>query len=34
MAPEQIAFCINHAEDVVLFVNEDFLPLIEKFRTN
>jgi fatty-acyl-CoA synthase len=32
MAPEQIAFCINHAEDVVLFVNEDFLPLIESIQ--
>ncbi|MBO8159465.1 AMP-binding protein [Thermosyntropha sp.] len=32
MSPDQIAFCINHAEDVVLFVNEDFLPLIESIQ--
>ncbi len=32
MAPDQVAFCINHAEDVVLFVNEDFLPLIESIQ--
>jgi|LSQX01.1.fsa_nt_gb fatty-acyl-CoA synthase len=32
MAPDQVAFCINHAEDVVLFVSEDFLPLIESIQ--
>lgn len=32
MAPDQVAYCINHAEDVVLFINEDFLPLIESFK--
>lgn len=30
--PEQISFIINHAEDKYLFVDLDFLPLIEKIR--
>ncbi|NLV16579.1 MAG: long-chain fatty acid--CoA ligase [Syntrophomonadaceae bacterium] len=32
MSPEQIKFCINHAEDVVLFVNEEFIPLLESIQ--
>ncbi|MHA4811710.1 fatty acid--CoA ligase [Flavitalea flava] len=31
LSPAQILFTINHAEDKVLFVHEDFLPLLEKF---
>src|ERR1700733_13328830 len=31
LSPDQILFTINHAEDLVLIVHEDFLPLIEKF---
>ena len=31
LSPAQILYTINHAEDVVLVVNEDFLPLIGKF---
>ncbi|HWK03460.1 MAG TPA: fatty acid--CoA ligase [Puia sp.] len=31
LAPAQILYTINHAEDAVLIVNEDFLPLIEQF---
>ncbi len=29
LSPEQVVFTINHAEDTVLLVNEEFLPLIE-----
>lgn len=32
MSPAQIAYCINHAADVVLFVNEEFLPLVESIK--
>ena len=32
MAPEQIVYCINHAEDKVIFVNEEFLPLIDQIK--
>jgi acyl-CoA synthetase (AMP-forming)/AMP-acid ligase II len=29
LAPEQILYTMNHAEDVVVLVNQDFLPLLE-----
>ncbi|WP_267740584.1 fatty acid--CoA ligase [Myroides injenensis] len=32
LAPEQILYTINHAEDEVLIVHEDFMPLIESFK--
>lgn len=32
LAPEQVLYTINHAEDEVLIVHEDFLPLIESFK--
>jgi len=32
LSPEQILYTINHAEDDVLLVNADFIPLVEKFR--
>jgi fatty-acyl-CoA synthase len=31
LSPAQILYTINHAEDAVLIVHEEFLPLIEKF---
>jgi fatty-acyl-CoA synthase len=31
LSPAQILYTINHAEDAVLIVNEEFLPIIEKF---
>lgn len=31
LSPAQILYSINHAEDVVLFVNADFLPIVESF---
>jgi fatty-acyl-CoA synthase len=31
LAPEQILFTIRHAEDRVLIVHADFMPLVEKF---
>ncbi len=30
LSPEQMLYTINHAEDKVLFVHKDFLPLVEK----
>ena len=33
LSPEQILFTINHAEDEVLFVNKDFMPIIDKIKT-
>ncbi|NOY76748.1 MAG: fatty acid--CoA ligase [Calditrichaeota bacterium] len=30
LSPEQLLYTINHAEDKILFVHKDFLPLIEK----
>ncbi len=33
LSPEQILFTINHAEDEVLFVNKDFMPIIEKIKS-
>ena len=32
LSPEQILYTINHAEDDVLLVNADFLPLVEGIR--
>ncbi|MDR3566517.1 MAG: fatty acid--CoA ligase [Syntrophobacteraceae bacterium] len=32
LSPEQILYTINHAEDSVLLVNAEFLPLVEKLR--
>ncbi len=32
LAPEQILYTINHAEDDVILVHADFLPLIEQIR--
>lgn len=32
LSPEQILYTINHAEDDYIFVNEEFLPLIEQIR--
>jgi fatty-acyl-CoA synthase len=31
LSPDQILYTINHAEDAVLIVNADFLPVVEKF---
>ena len=33
LSPEQILFTINHAEDEVLFVNKDFMPIVEKIKS-
>jgi fatty-acyl-CoA synthase len=32
--PDQIAYIINHADDKVLFVDSDLVPLIEKLKDN
>jgi fatty-acyl-CoA synthase len=32
LSPEQIVYTINHAEDDVLLVNSDFLPVLEKIQ--
>ncbi len=32
LSPEQILYTINHAEDDYIFVNEDFLPLLEQIK--
>ncbi|OZU86990.1 fatty-acid--CoA ligase [Virgibacillus indicus] len=32
LAPEHIIYIINHAEDKILFIDEDILPLIEKIK--
>ncbi len=32
LAPDDLLFTIQHAEDTVIFFHEDFLPLIEKLR--
>ncbi len=32
LSPEQILYTINHAEDDVLLVHSDFLPLVEKLK--
>ncbi|KYD10676.1 long-chain fatty acid--CoA ligase [Heyndrickxia sporothermodurans] len=32
LSPEHISYIINHAEDQVLFVDEDILPLVEKVK--
>jgi len=37
LSPDQVLYTINHAEDKILFVNEEFIPIIEiikdKFTT-
>ncbi len=33
LSPEQILYTINHAEDKVLIVNEEFKPIIEKIKS-
>lgn len=32
LAPEQMLYTMNHAEDEVLLVHEDFLPIVEGFK--
>jgi fatty-acyl-CoA synthase len=32
LSPEQILYTVNHAEDDVILVHEDFLPIIEEIR--
>lgn len=32
LSPEHIIYIINHAEDKVLFIDEDILPLVEKIK--
>src|SRR5699024_12428940 len=32
LSPEHIIYMINHAEDKVLFIDEDILPLIENIQ--
>ncbi len=32
LSPEQLLYTINHAEDTVILVNSDFLPLLESVR--
>jgi len=32
LSPEQILYTVNHAEDDVILVHEDFLPMVEQFR--
>lgn len=32
LSPEQIAYTVNHAEDDILLVNSDFLPVLEGIR--
>ena len=32
MSPEQIVYCINDAKDEVLFVGEEFIPLVESMK--
>lgn len=32
LSPEQIVYTIDHAEDDVIFVHEDFLPLVESIK--
>ena len=32
LSPEQVLYTINHAEDDVILVHEDFMPLIEQIR--
>ena len=34
LSPEQILYTVNHAEDRVLVVHRDFLPIVEKIRPN
>jgi fatty-acyl-CoA synthase len=32
LAAEHVSYIVNHAEDVVLFVDEDLLPLVERVK--
>jgi fatty-acyl-CoA synthase len=32
LSPEQILYTVNHAEDAVLLVNSDFLPVLESIK--
>lgn len=32
LAPEHVAYVMNHAEDKVLFIDEDLLPLVERVK--
>src|SRR5699024_8534555 len=32
LSPEHIIYIINHAEDKVIFVDEDILPLVDKIQ--
>ena len=32
LSPEQIRFTMNHAEDTVVFVHQDFIPMVEAIR--
>ncbi|MFH0997638.1 MAG: fatty acid--CoA ligase [Pseudomonadota bacterium] len=32
LSPEQIRFTMNHAEDTVVFVHQDFIPIVEAIR--
>jgi len=34
LSPEQIIYTINHAEDDIILVHQDFLPLIEQIQTH
>src|SRR5699024_12047167 len=34
LAPEHIIYIINHAEDQVIFVDEDILPLVDHLKDN
>jgi len=31
LSPEQILFTMNHAQDVVVITNDEFLPILEAF---
>ncbi len=32
LSPEQLAYTINHAEDDIILVNSDFLPMLEAIK--
>ncbi len=32
LSPEQLVYTINHAEDDVILVNSDFLPMLEAVK--
>ena len=33
LAPDQIGYIANHAEDSIIFVDQNLLPLLEQFRS-